>query len=291
MKKRKNILLVILVIVLSLTFTSCAGKGNNGDNGKEQDVATNHEKQSLDYNELIKNATLQYPSSNDEYAYNVYKDNIYNYDCFVEITGLSNDNSKNISQLKIPEKIENYNVVAVDGFDGCPNLIEAIIPNTVLCVSEGCFSNDSKLSKIVFSNNLQYIKKNAFFGANLGTIEFPKTLISIGEEAFSHNYGLQTIKYNDGIKRIGYQAFAFCSNVEEIEFPESLERIGEEAFVCTIVNKIIIKSKNVSIGTEAFELYNISEENIPDIEFYGYAGSTLAQYCLDYNHKFIVINE
>lgn len=297
--KIKVVKILIPCIVLFLFLSACTKSSTeNNNNTRNSNMVTTiqsgddrkTDKVEVDYNELKSNATLQYPSSNEDFNYNIYKDNLYNYDYFVEITGYSdNINTEETTSITIPRQIEGYDVVCVSGLSDCHNVTEVTIPETILCVGEYCFTN-CKLNTINFPESLQYIKKFAFAQNELKSIEFPQNLIAIEEEAFEYNY-FETIVFNENIKEIGTKAFAFNYRlIEKIEIPESIETIGSDAFVCTKIQTIIIKSLTVNIGTDAFELFNVPDDQKPDTKFYGYADSTLASYCLDNQHEFIVLD-
>ena len=80
-----------------------------------------------------------------------------------------------------------------------------------------------------------------------------KTVLEIGENAFSNNDSLTSITLPEGLKRIGRAAFQQCRSLNRVTFPESLEGIDEWAFgICSSLTSISLP-KNVSfIGGNPF---------------------------------------
>ena len=75
------------------------------------------------------------------------------------------------------------------------------------------------------------IGNDAFFAEALRAVHFPKSLIEIGECAFSYCEELCSVSfdYDCKLRRIGKEAFE-NTRIEKIELPKTLETIGEGAF-------------------------------------------------------------
>lgn len=90
--------------------------------------------------------------------------------------------------------------------------------------------------------------------SNITSVTFPKTIVQIGDEAFSYLHNINKVNFNDGLQKIGENAFYGCDKIEEINFPESLTDIGKSAFNGLDKLKELTIPKNVTtIGDNAFE--------------------------------------
>ena len=64
------------------------------------------------------------------------------------------------------------------------------------------------------------------------------------------------IKFNEGLKKIGDNAFVDSDELVEIQLPSTLETIGSSAFHYTSLTNVIIPKNVVSIGSSAFANIN-----------------------------------
>lgn len=89
---------------------------------------------------------------------------------------------------------------------------------------------------LVIPEGVTEIEPRVFSCCDIESVEFPDSLRIIGEGAFSHCDKLKSIKFGNGIEKIGSQNddegcfFAYCTELEEIEFPPSLKYLGQNAF-------------------------------------------------------------
>ena len=82
---------------------------------------------------------------------------------------------------------------------------------------------------------------------------FPKSLVSIGDEAFSECTGIEFLYFNDGLVSIGIKAFYECTELIRIIIPDSTVSIGMNAFLgCSDVGNIELGKGLTSIGSSAF---------------------------------------
>ncbi len=83
---------------------------------------------------------------------------------------------------------------------------------------------------------------------------------------FPYHYEVTKIIFENGVKRIGKNAFRYFKNVTRLEFPSSLESIGPYAFLeCTNLVTVNFGSGVKSIGANAFNgCTSLSRFTIPD---------------------------
>ena len=101
-------------------------------------------------------------------------------------------------------------------------------------------------------NELQYfisltsIGRDAFSSCyNLNSLEIPNSVTSIGRSAFSDCRGLTSIEIPNSVTSIGSYAFYGCSGLTSIEIPNSVTSIGSHAFSdCSSLEQIVVEAGN-----------------------------------------------
>lgn len=139
--------------------------------------------------------------------------------------------------------------ISSDAF-ACLYTIERIqIPASVEVIESDAFHcgifGGSALSYVTFEtgSRLRCVKSRAFTACEqLQEIHFPASLEEIGEQCFGfqwNTYGrylccsaLSRVTFASGsrLRKIGCEAFAYCSMLKEIELPGSVQEIGPGAF-------------------------------------------------------------
>ena len=140
---------------------------------------------------------------------------------------------------------------------------------TVVAIGENAFAaawdsswednRPSRIKNISIPKTVTSIGKNAFYNAsNLETITFAEgsQLTSIGENTFDTCTSLKEIALPDGFKTIGEAAFADCKALKKVEAGNSLEEIGTEAFKRSGLESINLPATLKTIGKDAFSECN-----------------------------------
>ncbi len=86
----------------------------------------------------------------------------------------------------------------------------------------------------------------AFKNMCMREIYLPKSMRTIGSDAFSGCSFMQKIYLPDGITSIGYSAFAWCDDLQSIHIPRSCTVLRENLFDMCSSLKTIVLHKNVS---------------------------------------------
>lgn len=231
---------------------------------------------------------LQYPSSDENFEYNVYESYIQitkyigNNDEVVfpstidglpvRIIGSNSDETWVIDREKTPVK----SIVIEPG-------IEIICHRALSC--QGYLDESGKLHD---------------FSGVMKSISLPEGLLYIGREAFYACGGLTELNLPETLQGIGDDAFcsAFADNAKvSVTIPESVVGIGTGAFNSqrNSLSDITILNRNTELCTTSFS--GMSGNIISDkadgneITVHGYAASTAAQLAADTRQKFIVIKE
>ncbi len=84
-------------------------------------------------------------------------------------------------------------------------------------------------------------------------LTLPKTITTIGKDAFSGNNSIVKVTIPDSVRTIDFAAFENCKNLKEVIIPSSVKAIGSSAFCgCANLKTINIPKKCESIGSAAF---------------------------------------
>ena len=119
----------------------------------------------------------------------------------------------NIKQITLPYTIE---VIGFRSF--CSTPLEHIqLPNNLISLDEGVFTECQKLKKVEVGQKLEIIS----------------------HYCFSNCRALEEINIPISVKSICSNAFEYCEKLREVEIPSSILHIGESAFFsCTSIEKI-----------------------------------------------------
>ena len=170
----------------------------------------------------------------------------------------------NLSSIAIPNSV----ISIGDGaFSQCSSLTDITIPDSVTSIGEGAFDDCSGLTSITIPNSVTSIGASAFRGcSSLTSITIPNSVTSIGYYAFFGCSSLTSITIPNSVTSIEEAAFAECSSLTDITIPDSVTSIGYHAFwKCTSLTDITIPDSVTSIGNGAFsQCSSLTDITIPD---------------------------
>lgn len=133
------------------------------------------------------------------------------------------------------------------------NLTEVTIPDGVVKLREGAFSDCKNLKHVHLPDSVKIIGDSVFRdctslqSVNLGQVQF------IGNNAFNGCVSLQNISFSEGLEEIKDHSFENCSSLENVNLPAGLMSIGVKAFSgCKSLKQIIIGKDLDIIKTNAF---------------------------------------
>ena len=96
-------------------------------------------------------------------------------------------------------------------------------------------------------------EKMAFGCKKLEKITIPNTVREIGEDAFGRCENLQSVKLNNGLKKIDDGAFAGCRKLKKVTIPKMVTEIGDSAFCgCENLQSVKLYAGLISIDSYAF---------------------------------------
>lgn len=187
-------------------------------------------------------------------------------DCL--ITGVVNPS---VTEIVVPDIVT---LIAVGSLKQCTNLQSVTLPFVgTRATGEGYTKFGSIFGASIYElDQYQYIPstlksvvitggKTIDFGAfkgcyNITSIKIPKSVTSIGGQAFIECSNLKTVTFEEGsqLQSIGDDAFNKCTSLTSITIPSGVTRIGGDAFYgCSSLPRIFIPSSVTSIGSSAFK--------------------------------------
>ena len=131
------------------------------------------------------------------------------------------------------------------------------------------FQYAGNIKKIVLSNGVTSIGKNAFACCAVEEVEFPETLKTIGEKAFYECEKLTKVDLSKTqLTTVAQKAFAGCKELkaEEVKLPETAKSVAANAFEKAVVKPVQAPAP-VQTPVEAPQepaVSNTWEENFPD---------------------------
>ena len=140
------------------------------------------------------------------------------------------------------------------------NLTQVVLPKDCREIGDFTFKRSVRLKDITFGNDLIAIGNESFSCTGIENLTLPDSLADIlpgafyacdklltarlgastkilGDCAFKNCYKLNKIALNEGLERIGNQAFSF-TDIREIELPSTVKEIGQQVFAGTYIQKI-----------------------------------------------------
>jgi hypothetical protein len=190
----------------------------------------------------------------------------------------------NLANVTILNGITN---IGNSAFAYCSKLTNFAIPGSVISIGPGAFAACAKLAAInVAAQNgfytsfdgvlfdkdmtslLQYpaglanaytvppgvtnIGYESFLGAHVITVALPKSLMSLGMDAFLDCAFLSSIAIPAGVTDIPDNAFAGCSSLTNVSLSAGLSSIAAVAFSACALQNITIPGSVTNIGSDAF---------------------------------------
>ena len=143
---------------------------------------------------------------------------------------------RDVVSVEIPSQIEfEKNVYSVTSLGKDlffhSSLREVKIPDSVIELEEGVFSNCHDLEKIKLPNSITKIPSATFnCSKELKEVYLGDEVTVIGDFAFAGCKELYRVTLPKNLKHIGEKAFFNCSNLTEIIIPDGVEIIEENAF-------------------------------------------------------------
>lgn len=132
------------------------------------------------------------------------------------------------------------------------------------------YDGDLSIPEQITHNGTTYtvtaIRKFAFYGSSLTSIEIPETVTVIGEAAFGGCSNLTSITIPNSVTMLEEMMFVYCSSLTSITLPNTITTIGKAMFgYCTNLRSVTIPNSVTTIGNQAFfECNKLESVEIPN---------------------------
>lgn len=177
----------------------------------------------------------------------------------LRIVGMRTFMKSGLTSINLPDTVEEIHEGA---FTECP-LEELALPDTLTNIPQNGFANCTTLKKVKFGSGLTSIGGGAFENTAIEELVIPDTVTFIGRGAFNNIAALRSVTIGKGIKELGGCAdlndpncgsiFQNDVNIETLVFNEGLEKIGDDAFrQSQKIETLVIPSTVKHIGRFAF---------------------------------------
>lgn len=244
LRKSSRIICVVLALIfIVLLLPSCSfSMGSSSEKDYGQDIEN-----------IIKNAKLQYPKTNEDYYYNVY-------DSYIKITKYIGDKEVVI----VPSKIDELPVYVIgdEAFEGA-SVKDIQISEGIYQIGASCFADCALLE----------------------TVDMPESVTLVGDSAFDSCTSLKEIVFPENVSEISSSVCYQCSSLTSVKIlatgPDS--EINRSAFeYCESLETVYISEAVTSIASSAFS-------GIPEtVVFSGCSGSAAAEYCAEHFYRYEV---
>ena len=180
-------------------------------------------------------------------------------------------------------------IADLPGFDSLDHGETLVIPDSVRCIGEGCFSNTAsrcypaldlpgveyvgwkafegdgtRISSVTFSEKLRYIGGYAFSGSRVEHVDVSQTDgCAWGEGVFYNTKKLVSVQLPDGMNTITSNMFQ-DSAIASLNLPDSITSIGWCAFQgCRNLTSVRLPENLKTLGYQAFAGTGITEITVP----------------------------
>lgn len=146
----------------------------------------------------------------------------------LQILDISKCNIVEGGNTYILSKYTANNTVGSNMFQNCSSLKELYLPETITKIEDYALANCTQLKVFDIPKNVSTLGNNIFQGcSSLEELVIPSNINSwnmLGKTS------IKSIKIENGVKYIPYQAFRQCLNLIKITIPKTVTRIGSGAF-------------------------------------------------------------
>lgn len=171
-------------------------------------------------------------------------------------------------------KVSGLDALSEGAFSDCSRLKTIVLPETIEIIENGAFSGCVGLTSLNIPDGVKTIKHDAFYNCTgLTSVTIPDSVTSIEFSAFYGCSGLTSLNIPGSVNTIGDSAFYNCTGLEQLVVSEGVTTIGYSSFYnCTGLKTIEIPQSLTTIKSNAFYCSSIRESAV-------YFKGTLEQWC------------
>lgn len=174
-----------------------------------------------------------------------------------------------LNNVKIGKSVT---TIGENAFMNCSALTSVTMGENLKFIKAEAFMNCKVLSNVVLPSSLQVIDANAFYNTALVSITVPSSVISIGQDAFSHIHSLKEIKVDKENTVYSDIDGVLCSKTETVLYrypnskgktytvPSTIKKISDHAFAeCPDLESVVFPTSVISLGSYLFLTYESSK--------------------------------
>ena len=206
-----------------------------------------------------------------------------------EIPEKAFENCTSLRSVKLPPTVTK---IDVDAFSGCRNLeeITGLSDCSITEIGTDAFYGCSKLKNLDFSNStFTALPEKAFSGLrSLTTLTVPKTLTTVGAQAFSSCEKIEEVTglSDCNITSLGERAFASCTNLKRADLSKSsftvlpARAFYQDTALSFIKMPSVLKEigKDALYGCESISKLDLTDTALTTIGEYGLGGMRSLMY-------------
>ena len=99
----------------------------------------------------------------------------------------------------------------------------------------------------------EYTGKGCSVPKDITIVRFHPSVVEVEKEAFDRCGDLREVIFNEGLQKIGQQAFCYCTSLSSITLPSTVTEIGHWAFMyCKQLIEVVFNEGLQKIGPQAF---------------------------------------
>jgi len=159
---------------------------------------------------------------------------------------------KNLQTVSIPNGVE----VLEKTFEGCSNLTEVLLPDTLIEIGDWTFKDCPSLSTLTIPDTVTTIGYSAFENTNISSITLPSNLTSFSMSAVN-NCPIEELIFPDTVTTCEGDVSAL-PNLKKIVFPDNLELTSLGIRYCPNLELVVFPDSIQEISFDSSHLNNPS---------------------------------
>ncbi len=189
----------------------------------------------------------------------------------VKVTYFDTDYNFYSGEVTIPSSVAyqgrayTVNEIGDLAFGNCQSLTSVTIPNTVVSIGVGAFTNSGLIS-ITIPNSVESIGDGLFVHCpDMVSATLSDAITGIPEQTFRICSSLSSVTLPSHLTSIGNRAFEGCGALVSIALPDGLQTIEGSAFYNSGLTSIDIPNSVTTVGGSAFGLCdNLAEAHLSE---------------------------
>lgn len=165
----------------------------------------------------------------------------------IKVIGAGSFSNTGLKTITIPSTVGS---VQSSAFSYCTALEKANYSCSM--VPDRLFDGSYNLKTITWSGKVRKIGSEAFYNTGFTEFTIPSTVTSVGTRAFSYCRNLKTLTISKNVEEIPQEIVSYSKKLQTVKIEDGVKRIGTDAFDNAYMRYIQIPASVNSIGNGAF---------------------------------------